>query len=151
MGKKRTKPSELELAIQVARRVQLIEIQLIETAARQELKSGELPGNAQLDIQTGPKVDRKNLRILVYVRLGLSCRYTKRTVKNPPLKICATFGVGYKVSSLKGLEKKNFDAFGKLNAVYNAWPYWREYVQSIAVRMGLPPIPIPVYVLPERD
>lgn len=35
-------------------------------------------------------------------------------------------------------------AFGKMTGVYNAWPYWREYVQSTIGRLGLPPLTLPL-------
>jgi len=35
-------------------------------------------------------------------------------------------------------------AFGRLNGIYNVWPYWREYVQSASVRAGLPPVTLPL-------
>lgn len=42
--------------------------------------------------------------------------------------------------------------FADGNAVFNVWPYWREFVQSTMSRMGLPPITIPVFrVLGPRD
>ena len=39
--------------------------------------------------------------------------------------------------------------FGQVNAVFNAWPYWRELVQSSLARMSMPILTVPVYrVLP---
>ena len=37
------------------------------------------------------------------------------------------------------------EAFANTDAVYHAWPYWREFVQSSMARMGLPPIMIPLF------
>jgi hypothetical protein len=37
------------------------------------------------------------------------------------------------------------DEFGRHNVGYHVWPYWREYVQSTCARLGIPPIPIPMY------
>lgn len=39
-------------------------------------------------------------------------------------------------------------AFARINGIYNAWPYFREVVQSTVSRMGLPPLVIPVYRVP---
>jgi hypothetical protein len=38
-----------------------------------------------------------------------------------------------------------FSAFAGINAVFNAWPFFREYVHSTLGRMGLQPISLPVY------
>lgn len=35
--------------------------------------------------------------------------------------------------------------FGRFNVPYHVWPYWREYAQSTLSRMGVEPVPIPVY------
>lgn len=36
------------------------------------------------------------------------------------------------------------DAFKRGNAVYNCWPYVREFVQNITARMGFQPPPLPL-------
>jgi preprotein translocase subunit SecB len=54
------------------------------------------------------------------------------------------------VTSLEGLTEAHLDAFAKTNAVFNAWPYWREFVQSTTVRMGLPPLVTPVFRFPTQ-
>lgn len=38
--------------------------------------------------------------------------------------------------------------FGRYNVGYHVHPYWREYASSVATRMKLPPITIPMYKLP---
>ena len=39
---------------------------------------------------------------------------------------------------------EEIDAFKKGNAVFNCWPYVREFVQNMAARMGFQPPPIPL-------
>lgn len=39
-------------------------------------------------------------------------------------------------------------SFAHFNATFNAWPYWREFVQSITGRMGLPVVTIPILPVP---
>lgn len=41
--------------------------------------------------------------------------------------------------------------FARYDVGYHVWPYWREYVQSTCARLGLPPIPIPMYRIPTAD
>lgn len=36
-------------------------------------------------------------------------------------------------------------AFAQTNGVFNAWPYWREFIQSMSTRMQLPPIVLPPF------
>ncbi len=59
-------------------------------------------------------------------------------------EIEAEFALVYAISSFDGLDEANLDAFGRLNGVFNAWPYWREHVQSSLAKLQLPPIIVPV-------
>ncbi|MEA3273899.1 MAG: hypothetical protein U9Q81_01070 [Pseudomonadota bacterium] len=43
------------------------------------------------------------------------------------------------------------EEFGRFNIGYHVWPYWREYVQSVCARMGIPPIPVPMYRIPQPE
>jgi hypothetical protein len=65
-----------------------------------------------------------------------------------PLSIKASFVLFYSVSSFDGIDDERIEAFGQINGVFNAWPYWREFVQNTTSRMGLAkPIVIPVFRL----
>lgn len=46
------------------------------------------------------------------------------------------------------LEAEDIRAFSRYNATYNAWSYWREFVQSMSNRLGLPAITIPIFPVP---
>lgn len=39
------------------------------------------------------------------------------------------------------------EEFGRYNVGYHVWPYWREYVQNVCARIGIPPIPVPMFRL----
>ncbi|OGH60595.1 MAG: hypothetical protein A3G34_10710 [Candidatus Lindowbacteria bacterium RIFCSPLOWO2_12_FULL_62_27] len=69
----------------------------------------------------------------------------------PPLEIHAKFCVDYTVKDLKTFSEQDIQAFAKINAVFNSWPYWREIVQSTFWRMGLPPFVIPVFRMPLKS
>jgi len=43
------------------------------------------------------------------------------------------------------VEEILFGGFAKLNGIHNAWPYFRELVQSTTGRMGIPPFTLPSY------
>jgi len=153
MGKKATKQNEagnakLLLALPVSNRVEIHDVCLVETRARKALVDDRLP--EQLELQIGVKVRSeatkgKGCGITVVVEFDLAGRYTDVDSKVAPLQIAATFQVEYTLGSLEGIKSENIKAFAELNGVYSAWPYWREYAQSVTVRMGLPPIPVPVY------
>lgn len=41
---------------------------------------------------------------------------------------------------------------GTINPISNAWPYWREFVQSMSTRMGFPALTVPLLeIVPEQS
>lgn len=60
------------------------------------------------------------------------------------LHIEADYLLHYTISSGPKISKDQLTAFAIINGRFNAWPYWREYVQSTTVRMGLPPLMLPL-------
>lgn len=61
-------------------------------------------------------------------------------------EINARFAASYYLKD--GLDDKALQEFANYNVGYHVWPYWREYVQSTCSRVGLPPIPVPLYKIP---
>jgi hypothetical protein len=56
---------------------------------------------------------------------------------------CAVYQSGGK------LTEEERDAFGEHNVGFNIWPFWREFVQSMCLRMDIQPIPIGFYICPK--
>jgi len=59
------------------------------------------------------------------------------------VKISCTFVTDYR--SEQPITDELFDIFKKVNLPLNTWPYFREFVQSSTVRIGLPPLVLPVF------
>lgn len=70
--------------------------------------------------------------------------------RSPIVAISACLELGYRVPADFEVSKEELSEFGNVNAVFNAWPYWREFVQSSIGRMGLPPVVLPVFRLPKK-
>ncbi|TKJ41336.1 hypothetical protein CEE36_08450 [candidate division TA06 bacterium B3_TA06] len=58
-------------------------------------------------------------------------------------RIECSFIVEYR--SEKPMTDELFEIFEKVNLPLNTWPYFREFVQNSTVRMGLPPLVLPVF------
>lgn len=63
------------------------------------------------------------------------------------LVIEARFSALYSMD--KDIDDETLKEFGRFNVPYHVWPYWREYAQSTFSRMGIEPVPIPVYRVPK--
>jgi hypothetical protein len=70
--------------------------------------------------------------------------------KKPALRLKVEYELRYRVPPEFEARKTEVDAFAKVNGVFNAWPYFREYIQTTTQRMNLPPIIIPVYRVPPQ-
>ncbi|NQT35846.1 MAG: protein-export chaperone SecB [Planctomycetes bacterium] len=57
--------------------------------------------------------------------------------------IRATFAILYEYDTTDEISPEQMAAFGNVIGVNNAWPYWREFVQSITSRMGFPSLTLP--------
>lgn len=60
-------------------------------------------------------------------------------------RVTARLELRYQIPQDLQIHEGLLDEFAKLNGIYNAWPYWREFVQNTLVRMGLPPLALPLY------
>lgn len=60
-------------------------------------------------------------------------------------EIRATFELSYAIPDEESFSPEELEAFAEGNAVFNAWPYWRELVQASLARMSLPPLTLPVF------
>lgn len=60
------------------------------------------------------------------------------------MEVKALFLLRYSIASDRQFASEVLEAFAGLNAPLHCWPYWRELVHSMASRMGLPGLIIPL-------
>lgn len=144
--------TDLDLAIKVSDRIQLDAVRLMGCNCKQMRLVGPGQKGFQIKRTTDSSMDEGTNRVFVLANFTLKTFETGTNDKEPFAVIEALFLLIYQADSLQGITKKAVDFFGKTNGIYNAWPYWREYVQNTIVRMGLPPLTIPVFRLfaPEK-
>ena len=66
-------------------------------------------------------------------------------------EIQGTFELSYEIPDDESFSSDELEAFGEVNAVFNAWPYWRELVQASLARMSMPPLTVPVFRVVPAD
>ena len=72
------------------------------------------------------------------------------TDDDPYMKVSGVFELHYAFPEELELSREEISAFAEINGVFNAWSYFREYVQSTTVRMGLPPVTLPLQRMSKR-
>lgn len=148
MDKKATQKN-IEQGLLVSRRVNLVDVRLLGTTCKQEPGAIE-KGKKEyvIDSSVTLNVNEDNKFITVFPKFTFTA-FTEQNKQKPVISIEASFVLAYTLTTTEGLTKKGYEEFANMNGTFNAWPYWREFVQATIARMGLPPLTIPVYRLAE--
>jgi preprotein translocase subunit SecB len=143
-------PSELAALIAA---VQIKSVRLVETSAKTNIHSpSEVGKTVECSIDTSTHV--KNVLSCppsFYVIASIHFRLAgNKPEAEPAVSVKASFELEYQLPSEFNVKQKELNDFAEINSVFNAWPYWREYIQNVFSRMNLPPMTLPVYRLKDR-
>lgn len=133
---------KLELASLVAECVEIHNIAQVSFSASLGSLRDDLPDQIELSVNVETSFNRADKTIFVRTRFRFAARYD--ATEQDAVCIQACYLLHYSVPTFEGIRKPNVVAFGELNGVHNAWPYWREFVQSATTRLGLAPLTLPV-------
>jgi len=139
-----------ELYSELIKHVELEDIQLINLNCR-KYNVEELKRSITIEIRTKNEVESfTEQQLLINVSFKVIGHEADKD-ENRLFEIDFTFTLKY--SLLENNEKFNeevIDLFVKNNVPLNVWPYARELISSITVRMGLPALVIGTYkILPQ--
>jgi len=69
------------------------------------------------------------------------------------LEILATYEIEYQLIKPSEFSEDAMSHFLNLNVPHHVWPYWREFIQSMSSRIGIPEIIIPFMIpnLPKEN
>jgi hypothetical protein len=70
-------------------------------------------------------------------------------VEPMPYELYARFRLLYSIEEGLKLSEADLKQFANWNSVFNAWPYWREYLSSTVNRAQLPRFVVPVMGVPK--
>jgi hypothetical protein len=139
--------TDFALAIKVSDRVELESIMLVECHCSQlrfikaESRAFDINYSAESSMDTEAK------RIIVLAKFKWEGFEADTKEKKQFATIEASFLLMYKIPDFEGINHENVEMFGNLNGIYNAWPYWREFLQNNISRMCLPSLTAPVFRL----
>lgn len=146
-----SKENQFEHAVQVAKRVRIVNIFMSESFTHRFPKvdlddDGIRLSNDPYQIAIG-RNDEKN-RFITAISFRLVPIKNDQPIDPAPLLIEATFVLTYTIDSFDEVTNEDLKDFAAVNGVFNAWPYWREFVQNMTMRMSLPsPLVIPLLKL----
>jgi len=126
--------------------VELVDLHMVETRAVLHLENIQIKDSFEwvLDVDKGEHCGRFDTeqRILVCgVRFNLDARAGG---EKPVVEVFCEYCLTYVLP--EGIPCSDEDAaeFAALNGTFNAWPFFREYVQSLTSRMGVPLVTLPL-------
>ncbi len=137
---------ETELAIAVNHNAQISDMRL----ARAKV-SADSPRNAlkaPIAVSMGVKAKQAEGpagQLCVEVSIRLTGSRKEGTSKNRTI-VCVecTFEVSYQLRPDFTPTAEQIKAFKDGNAIFNCWPYCRQYVQDMILRLGYPPLILPL-------
>jgi len=140
------KPAIMDLVSRVSKIVEISSIRLISCSCSQE-PGAERMSHIELDKSIRNRLIKDNHFLLVFPSFTLKGFPEEKHSEDekPLVTMEATFLATYHLKSMEGITGSHIDAFSEQNAVYNVWPYWREFIQSTMSRMALKQVSLPVY------
>jgi len=98
------------------------------------------PTQYRYQIQPGGKV------LVCGIKCGLEIR-PEGGSRAPFVSIGAEYVIVYDVGAPESCTPEAAKEFASRNAVFNCWPFFREFAQSLACRMGIAPVVVPLLKL----
>lgn len=159
----------LDRASEVIKVANLADIQLQSAAFSRNIRSPEdITGNEELEISSAFKAQASEIEdqeffVLTTLEVEVSPQDTDGDqvgkVKDEQLRasddrafwVHCTFELKYALPEGFSASSDELAAFAETNGVFNAWPYFREFLQSSMARMGLPPLYLPLFRVARGD
>ncbi len=142
-------PRDDEAILRVASQVQLNAIEMV-ASYFQKRDMTPLPGERVRE-DLLPEIALEAEWDMDEERGALGCLVTFGVVlpDPPPYTLMARYRVLYELADWDTrLEAEDLDQFANWEAVFNAWPYWREYLSSMLNRAHLPRFVAPLVPIP---
>lgn len=139
--------AKVKAACRFQMNAELTEIQLLDCSAA-TTETGEQPeGQLHLSFQFEPdilKAEQGNARFAVRITVFGDPKDTELQADSHLFEVACRFALGYSLRPGYTPSPEDLEAFKDGNAVFHCWPFFRELVQNLTMRMGLhiPPLPL---------
>jgi len=131
----------LKRAEKIAPNLSLKKIHLWKSNCERDIsfKPKQAEMNIQIDTQILDSTDKKTVSISCHFNItGTDIEKNKKAIQ-----LEFTFCVIYSIRNDFKANKADLQAFASTNAIFNVWPFAREHVQNIIVKMDLPAFVLP--------
>ena len=125
--------------------VEIEGVRLVEVTAETKVRSPADTGAVDLLVNRTAGISERQDNGTFFVVAKIGTQLVPEHAKEDPLvSIETSFELQYSLPEKFHTDPETLTTFAETNGLYNAWPYWREFVQSTFARMGLPPVVLPL-------
>ena len=125
--------------------VEIEGVRLVEANAETKVRSPADTGAVDLLVNQTAGISERQKNGTFFVVATIRARLVSEEAKEEPLvSVETSFELQYRLPEGLRVAPQTLITFAVTNGIYNAWPYWREFVQSMFARMGLPPVVLPL-------
>ena len=125
--------------------VEIEGVRLVEATAETKVRSPADTGAVDLLVNRTAAISERQDNKTFFVVAKMRAQLVPEQAKEEPLvSIETSFELQYRLPEGFRADPDTLTTFAQTNGIYNAWPYWREFVQSTFARMGLPPVVLPL-------
>lgn len=125
---------------EILERIELKEIYLIESKSKVD-EANRAP-KLELIIHDKNTFSTSGDELRVFSRYSFKAK--AEDLAKPFVEIVVKFQLIYDIRDKVEVTKDFFDVYEALTLGFIVWPYFREYVQNILIRMNLPPLTLPM-------
>ena len=119
-------------------KVEIEDVRLVEAKAETKVRSPSETGAVDLLINRTAEISERQENGTFFVMATIKAQLVPEQAKEEPLvSIETSFELQYRLPEGFRVDPQTLTTFAETNGIYNAWPYWREFVQSTFARMGL--------------
>ena len=127
--------------------VELNDVRLVESSVKTVIRSPKDAGDVDITFKAGAKVDAPPTAGVFYVLATAEMNIALRQTKVSAVSVRAAYELKYHLPGKLKTNAKDLNKFAQVNGIFNAWPFFREFIQNSFERMHLPSMTLPVYRL----
>lgn len=143
-------PTNLERAALISRNVELESVTLVAANLASSVDPMAPPDEFEVSQQYRARGEVRESSVYVFVDFIFTAESSGEE-DGKALELTSTYLLVYGLRGASDYPSDALEHFASLNGPYNAWPYWRELVQTVCGRAGIAAIVIPVFRPPVRE
>jgi hypothetical protein len=143
---------------ELIRLVQIENIRVVEANLRTSIRPSDDPESLEADVRRNARVVQLPDDGVFIIRVDFAFSAHRmsepdqeekksKTLDAAAIAVSVSFELNYRIPANASAPEDTLNEFAQINGIFNAWPYFREFVHAALARMGLPPFILPVYRL----